>query len=575
LKQLKNLYHKYYNCITKWFFPFILVIYPLIKINQGIDVSDTTYSLSNYLYFEQLEGMWVVSTYLSNVAGWLMTKLPFGTTLLGMNLYTGLIVSGLVIGLYFLMCKWMPDWIVFVGEFVAIGFLWIPTAILYNYLTYVFFSLGAILVYKGLVEEKNKVLVAAGVVLGLNVWVRIPNLAEMALIVCVWYYCYLQRKPLKITMQKTGVCVAGYAIGTIVPFSMILVQYGVNGIVSMIQGLSQVQNGDESYSILSMIEATIAAYYRTGKWVAFIVTGIVLGFAMFYVKKNSYVRIKKLIYFAGIVLLFRFFWGRGMFTFRYYEDYTSMYEWGMIGLYLGILACMYLLFGKGVSATERLWGMISLVIIAITPLGSNNYTYQNLNNLFLVAPITVYAFVKWFRRRYPLEQKVLLFPWKAMFSSLAFMILLQSIGFHLNFVFRDGMNGTPRDAVLSSPKVVAKMRTTRENAENIGGLLLFMENETKTGMEAVYYGDCPGLPFLLQIPSAIDSSWPDLDSFAVSQLEMNLQELDEEPLVIMRHTEPTSESFVEKKELLQDYMNAKHYDTVYENNGYTVYMPQK
>lgn len=599
MKQLQNLYQKYNNCITKWIFPLVLLIYPLVKINQGIDVSDSTYSLSNYLYFERLEGTWVISTYLSNVVGWLLTKLPFGTTLLGMNLYTGLIVSGLAIGLYFLMRKWMPDWIVFVGEFIAIGFLWIPTGILYNYLTYVFFALGAVLLYKGLVEEKNNLLVAAGVMLGLNVWVRIPNLAEMALIVCVWYYCYIQREKntlnvhkdlngnisplLAMTLQKTGFCVVGYVTGVVVPLIMILIQYGFNGIVEMIQGLSQIQSGDDSYSIFSMIGATIDAYVRTGKWIAFIVIGMALGFTMFYFKKESFVRIKKMVYLAGIVVLLRFFWGRGMFSFRYYEDYTSMYEWGMIGMYLGLFACAYLLFGKGVSSSERLWGMLSLVVILITPLGSNNYTYQNLNNLFVVAPVTVYSFVKLFRRRYPADVQVLMFPWKAMAAALGFMILVQSMGFHFGFVFRDGMDGIPRDTVLEGPAVVANMKTTQENAENLGGLLNYIEKQkgnltagqlAEAGLtEAVYYGDCPGLPFLLQIPSAIDSSWPDLDSFAISQMEENLMELEEKPLIIMRHTEPTSNSFIEKKELLQDYMSAKHYEIAYENNGYTVYQP--
>ena len=608
MKQLQNLYQKYNNCITKWIFPLVLLLYPLVKINQGIDVSDSTYSLSNYLYFERLEGTWVISTYLSNVIGWLLTKLPFGTTLLGMNLYTGMIVSGLSIGLYFLMRKWMPAWIVFMGEFIAIGFLWIPTGILYNYLTYAFFALGAVFLYKGLVEEKNQVLIAAGIMLGLNVWVRIPNLAEMALIVCVWYHCYIRRdriasglkkesgqlatkedKPyvntvLGVALQKTGFCFAGYALGVIVPLIMILVQYGFSGIMEMIQGLSRIQSGDDSYSVFSMIAATIDAYIRTAKWVAFIAIGMALGLIMFYVKKDSFVKIKKVVYLVGIVVLLRFFWGRGMFSFRYYEDYTSMYEWGMIGLYMGLFACAYLLFGKGVSNSERLWGMISLVVICITPLGSNNYTYQNLNNLFVVAPVTVYAFVKLFRRRYQVEIQSLMFPWKAMAAAMGAMILIQSVGFHLGFVFRDGMDGTKRDTVLTATKVVAGMKTTQDNAENLGGLIAYMESQ-KEGIEtekdfvaeglaeAIYYGDCPGLPFLLQIPSAIDSSWPDLDSFATEQMEENLMELKEKPVVIMRKTEPTSASFVEKKELLQDYMNAKHYEAVYENEGYTVYQP--
>ena len=541
-------------------------------------MSDSTYSLGNYLFFDRLEGTWVISTYLSNVTGWLLTKLPFGTTLMGMNLYTGLFVSGLALGMYYLMRRWMPSWIVFMGEYIAIGFLWIPTTILYNYLTYVFFALGAVVLYKALAEEKDKLLITAGVFLGLNVWVRIPNLAEMALIVCVWYYCYLQKDKshhasstvFVTAAKKTGFCVVGYVVGFLVPLILILIQYGFGGIMEMVQGLSQISSGDESYSVFSMIMATVAAYIRTAKWAGFILAGMVMGLAMFSIQKGKFVTVKKLIYLAGICILLRFFWGRGMFSFRYYEDYTSMYEWGMIGLYLAIAASVYLLSGKGVSSQERLLGMLSLVVVCITPLGSNNYTYQNLNNLFIVAPVTLYAFVKWFRRRYPVEKRVLLFPTKAMLSVLAFMILLQSTGFHLNFVFRDGMDGNKRDTVLTGLPVVEGMKTTKENAESISGLLQYIETEGNAET-IICFGDCPGLPFLLQKPVAVGSAWPDLDSEPVEKLEKNLLALEELPAIIMRHTEPTSDSFMVKQELLHDYMGAKHYEEVYENAGYTVY----
>lgn len=584
MKQLQKLYQKYNNCITKWIFPLILLWYPLIKINQGVDVSDSTYSLGNYLFFPEMKGMWVVSTYLSNVIGWLMVKLPFADRLLVMNLYTGLLISALVLFLYFFMRKWMPEWIIFIGEIIAIGFLWIPTGILYNYLTYGFLAVGALLLYKGLVEEKDRLLIAAGVILGLNVWIRVSNLTEMALVVCVWYHCHIRRERIQnfwqTLLRKTGRCIAGYAVGAIVPLIAILLQYGLSGIMDMVAGLTQVQNVDDSYTIFSMIGAAIDAYVRTGKWAAFIVAGMVLGLAMFMVKKESFIPVKKAVYIAGILVLIRFFWGRGMFSFRYYEDYSSMYEWGMIGLYLALAACIYLFVAKGVSSSEKLWGMLSLVILCITPLGSNNYTYQNLNNLFLTAPITVYAFVKWFRRRYPAEKKVLLFPSKAMVSALALMILIQSVGFHLVFVFRDGMDGTKRNTMIMEPKAVAGMKTTKINAKALSGLLVYMEKEhdadnSETEIRAVYFGDCPGLAYLLGKPAAIDTTWPDLASYSLTQFEDSLASLEDRPVIIIRNVESDNKVWIAKKEVLQDYMSAKHYESAYENEGYTVYQPQE
>lgn len=575
MKQLQRLYQKYNNCITNLIFPIMLFLYPLIKVNQGIDVSDTTYSLGNYLFFDRLEGMWVISTYLSNVVGYVLTKLPFGDTLLGMNIYTGLIVSILVLAVYQILRKWMPEWIVFLAEIVAIGFMWIPTTILYNYLTYVLFSIGALLLYKGLVEGKTKYLVIAGICLGCNALVRVSNLAQMALIVCVWYYSYLQKETVQESLKKTGYCIVGYLIGIIPPFIGILMQYGLGGLFDMIQGLSSVQSADDSYSIVAMIFMTIKAYISTMKWVLFAVIGIFLGTVMFFYKKEWLVPVKKLLYMAGVLVLLRFYWGRGMFSFRYYEDYSSMYEWGMMGLYLALFACVYLFIGKGVSIQERLLGMVSLVIIVITPLGSNNYTYQNINNLFVVAPITLYAFVKLFRRRYSIETRVLHFSWKAMTAVLFAMILLQSAGFHSQFVFRDGMDGTKRDTVVETPAVVKGMHTTAANAEVISGLLLYMEDNRETITEAVYFGDCPGLAFLTGVPAAIGSSWPDLDSYSVQQFDTDLSKLTKLPAIILCNVEKDSAAYLEKKDILADYMNAKHYESVYENNGYTVYMPQE
>ncbi|MGN0308738.1 MAG: hypothetical protein ACI4DN_11045 [Lachnospiraceae bacterium] len=145
---LKKLYREYETIWCNWVFPLILALYPFVTVNQGIDVSDSTYSLSNFLYFQQMEGMWVISTYLANLCGWLLTFLPFGTTLLGMKLYTGLLITATVLMIYWQLKNWMPAWIVFVGEFAAVSFLWIPSTILYNYLTYFLFGLGTVLLYK-------------------------------------------------------------------------------------------------------------------------------------------------------------------------------------------------------------------------------------------------------------------------------------------------------------------------------------------------------------------------------------------------------------------------------------------
>ena len=80
-----------------------------------------------------------------------------------------------------------PAPLIFIGELMALGLCWCPSTILYNYLTYLIMDAGVILLYKGIVENNRRYYVAAGVLLGMNVAVRMPNVVQAAFIVAVWY----------------------------------------------------------------------------------------------------------------------------------------------------------------------------------------------------------------------------------------------------------------------------------------------------------------------------------------------------------------------------------------------------
>ncbi len=47
MKKMEQLYKHISTPVEQLLFPLILLIWPLIKVNQGIDVTDSTYSLGN------------------------------------------------------------------------------------------------------------------------------------------------------------------------------------------------------------------------------------------------------------------------------------------------------------------------------------------------------------------------------------------------------------------------------------------------------------------------------------------------------------------------------------------------
>ncbi|MCQ2550318.1 MAG: hypothetical protein MJ134_09815 [Lachnospiraceae bacterium] len=582
--------NKYRKQLENILFPVILLLYPLMKVNQGLDVSDSTYSLANYLYFDRMEGVWAISTFLSNLIGSMFVRMPGGMTLLGMNLYTGLLVSAIALLTYFIIKEKLNPVLAFFGELIAIGFLWIPTGILYNYLTYFFFTLGALQLYVGITENKKLNLNLAGFFLGVNVWVRIPNLAEVALIVALWYYLWLEKAEFKTYIDKTFACFLGYVVGVAFGLLQVCSRYGITGLLEAITGLSNLQQGDDSYSIFAMVLSTAQAYIRSAKWLMLAVLGILLGIVLFAVAKEKYKTIKSFIYCMGILVLLRFYWGRGMFSFRYYEDYTSMFEWGMMLLWMAVLFDLYVLLQKQATKTGKLWAMISLVVIIITPLGSNNYTFQNLNNLFIVTPVLLEQIwtllQKWQRKEQ--EKRISLFPLWAMTFVFLGMIFMQSIGFHWNFVFRDGMDGTPRDTKVSTITTAKDIYTTKENAESLEELAQYIYKEKLMGREVVFYGNCPGLSYLFQMPYGLENAWPDLDSFPIGVMEENLEEIstrkttykdtketpayENHPMIfVFRKVEPESDAAEAKLEMLQNYMLKQNYQKCFENQWFQVY----
>ena len=323
-----------------------------------------------------------------------------------------------------------------------------------------------------------------------------------------------------------------------------------------------------------MVTSVTDAYSRSFRWIAVILLGMFLGLAMFHVAKGRFETLKKMIYLAGIALMLRFFWGRGMFSFRYYEDFSSMFEWGMVFLYLAVIACIVTIWNRRYTKHEKMMAAIVLVILVITPLGSNNYTYQNLNNLFVAAPFVLFFICKSIGM---LQEQTAhgkysgsSFPVIAMLVTLLFMITLQSIGFHGQFVFRDGMGGEKRDTKMTDAGSLNSMYTNRENAAALKGLISYCEEHTLIGQEAVFYGDAPGLSYILHMPFAISTSWPDLDSYPRAYFEEELQNLQTE-VFIVKNTEPATRTAAGKQEYLQQYLADRQYQAVYDNDVYTVY----
>ncbi len=432
----------------------VLILYPLRHVDWGLDLWDTGYNYANFRYFgtEHMDPMWFFSTYLANATGSLLMKLPGAGTLIGMNFYTGLFVSVLAVTGYLFCTRklGMPKVLAFAGELTAISLCWCPTALLYNYLTYVLFLFSSILLYMGLTGERKACLAAAGALLGTNVLVRFSNLPEAGMILAVWAYDFIlwrqerragkalgaddKERPealwktaedsegsrrevgrsaagrLARPVRHTLWCLAGYLGALAALMGLIHVLYGTGDYVSGIQRLFAMTDKAVDYKPAAMIMGMVGSYVENLYWVVrigVILAGGMLVCGIFDWLGGRWAGKTGRSFLAIIGRGFCILTGVGMAGWLYYRkfcslqfaSYDSMLRPGILFLMLTLLIAAARIFSFRARAQEKLISGMVILIILLTSLGSNNGIYPSLNNLFLAAPYTFWQSWRFLRHR--------------------------------------------------------------------------------------------------------------------------------------------------------------------------------
>lgn len=567
---------KTYKVLTAILFPVLIVVMAMLKVNKGLDITDSSYSPLNFAYADKLDGMWYFSTFYANLLGSILIKLPMGNTMLGMNIYTGLIkvILGLAAYYFFTCTVKIQKELVFLGEFAAIALCWCPSTILYNYLSYLFFFLGAMFLYRGITEEKKIHFILAGFFLGSNLFVRLPNVVETALILALWYYAMLKREKFGSVVSKTLYCILGYVIGLVPGMGAIFATRGMKEYVKGIEELFAMSSDASGYSVKEMIYNTVMAYVSNWTWDEIVFFMLVLCLLSFLVFPTKLTLVRYLSASLVCVIFVYLLYKKDMFCADLHY-HAAGYRTVATVLSVAVVWMIGILISRKSSDKEKLLSVMSLLVIAITPLGTNNEIYSNMNNLFFVLPVFLWLIVHYvesnehFRGiRYGI---LLLFG-----VSFIYWTVTGSIA-----VFRDGETG-PMNYRVENNAVVANMYTTEDNAKMLTELSdLWAERNYSEG-RAVYYGNVSGLGFYLNTMPAISTAWPSLASFSEEKFECDMKELDafirekgmNKPVVVIGEEELKnifSDAAKGKGAILKKFLEENNYEKVYSNERLTVY----
>ena len=217
-----------------------------------------------------------------------------------------------------------------------------------------------------------------------------PNITEVALIVVVWFSAGLKKKKFTYGLIDTLICVGGFFAGIAANVGLIGIKYGFASIPNMVISLFSMTGENTGYRPTGMILAIITGYTTYYKSFILLVGITVLCFAVSALMKRHYARIITVA--AQFVLYGLFlFWAyrNHVFTLRY-NDYSSMYFWMVVFFMIANIMSVWTMLRKRNDLSHKLIAMAVLVIVWITPLGSNNALYPSMNNLFIVAPAVLF-----------------------------------------------------------------------------------------------------------------------------------------------------------------------------------------
>lgn len=512
--------NKTVNRIEKYLIPIILGLMPLVNFNQGVDYIDSMYSPGNFVFFKQMKGTWVVATFLANAIGHLFTLLPGGGTYIGIRIYTSLVISAIALISYFTLRKRMPWYITAVGETIAICLCWCPTTILYNYLTYLFMAIGLIFLYKGLAEEKALFLAIAGLSLGINLFVRFPNIVETGFILAVWVYGILKKKKFTNVLLDTLWCIFGYVIGAGLIMGIIVMLYGSDAYINMITSLFGMTGDNTSYKPIQMVMAVLRELRIGFKWPLIMAAPVVALTAAMRFAKGKAVDILRWISLVAMPATIFLCMKLGMFN-RDYNSYQSIMGPSVTFVIVAIVISVIKIFSRCTDADTKLVYGLMLLCIAITPLGSNNALFPVYNNLFLICPIILMAIWK---EMVNYKNSNVAFPGMIMISGMVLVLFIQSVCFGSTFAFRGHKYTSERNDFVEFNEILYGCTTDNERVEAIEELTSYW-NDNKTE-KVLLLGNIPGVSYFLSVPTAIPTSWPDLGSYSYETYKRDMKELE-------------------------------------------------
>ncbi len=516
---------KKYNVLIHVLICMILLIYAERHVFFGVDLMDQGYNLVNFKNFnpEFTDPMWFFSTYLAGALGHLIVSIPVvGDSLLFMNIITALIPAAMaIISYWFFACHLKINRLmVALGEVLALSLCWLPAEALYTYLSYLFILVACILIYMALEKENDKLMVAAGAVLGSSIFVKVPNVIYAALIIPVVIYSFMKRRSLEKTFTTAFYAFLGYFGAVVLFIFYFAVRYGGNAYFDGIMNLyfmgENAVDYKSDYILGTFIKELKDISHFFKRILIFYLAGLVPAILLKFKKNKILTIVSNVLWAIGAILVFLWlanhdYYGKMPISMR------AVYRPAVLFIVVSCMLSFSLLFSKKVADNKKLVYIICIMLSLLPAFGSNNAFYSVINFMFFMMPVFFYEIADLIGNKNELTM-----PGKYVMGLLLLILLFRAIPFGINYIYEDaGSNGISGTVVTGVPALKGIKTTEDRSACLTEGYEIIKDTDY-----IVTFGNVPGLSYYYG-KEALFNPWNDLRSVRMSVMTDDLHKLED------------------------------------------------
>ena len=452
----------------------------------------------------------------------------------------------------------------------------------YYILTILFYLLGLMFLYRGLISDKLYLFFIAGIILGLNFYVRIPNILGLSLLILIIYYDLITGKlQYRQLLKKIVTFLLGFLLAIVsVIFLMKMIGHYDLFLHQMNYLLSLFFSGSAGYGAGALERKFILLHFHaaTSGMLLFTILSSLLLSIKYWISNKFH---SLILFVLSALLALLLIYLSEVATTYYYTVYA-----GFIGLIYGSL--LWITFKKyKVDPKFSTLAIASFLIFELTPLGSRAYKYQFIYGMYLAIPV-IMIYLSSLREikfgNFKIDEKNI----KVFLSLFSITIIIYSM--IVTIGYRAPANAENRWTMLYSvdhPKLIG-IHLTKERAEALNELIPAMNKDSKNFSYIMTYEQISTISYLSELQPYLSNTYPLFlipdEAKKVLKVASSKKSL---PLVVRattntlpigwpknhQHVHTTDEKMNQVRVVIEDFLKKNNYQVVWRNNNFEILTP--